>query len=87
MKSSIAMEGATTVCGFEACVEHLLAPALRLGRVVVMDDLGAHRPGRVRQWIEDRDYEPIYLTPYSPDRTIPVVKVGVLVPCGYHAPV
>ena len=35
--------------------------------VVVMDNLGAHRPRKVRQWIEDRDCELIYLPPYSPD--------------------
>ncbi len=32
-----------------------------------MDNLGAHRPRRVRQLIEDRDCELIYLPPYFPD--------------------
>jgi hypothetical protein len=32
-----------------------------------MDNLGAHRTRRVRQLIEDRDCELIYLPPYSPD--------------------
>ena len=35
--------------------------------IVVMDNLGVHRPRKVRQWIEDRDCELIYLPPYSPD--------------------
>ena len=32
-----------------------------------MDNLGAHRPKRVRELIEDRDCERIYLPPYSLD--------------------
>jgi transposase len=37
----VAVEGATTKEVFEAYVEHLLAPALRPGQLVVMDNLGA----------------------------------------------
>jgi transposase len=32
-----------------------------------MDNLGAHRPTRIRELIEERDCELIYLPPYSPD--------------------
>jgi transposase len=32
-----------------------------------MDNLGAHRPKRVRELIEARGCELIYLPPYSPD--------------------
>ena len=46
MGPSMAVEGATTARVFETYVEHLLAPALRRGQVVVMDNLGAHRPKR-----------------------------------------
>jgi hypothetical protein len=35
-------------------VERVLAPALRPGQLVVMDNLGAHRPRRVRELIEGR---------------------------------
>ena len=42
----MAVEGATTSRVFETYVERLLAPALKPGRVVVMDNLGAHRPKR-----------------------------------------
>ena len=45
----------------------MLVPALRPGQVVVMDNLGAHRPKRVRELIEARGCELIYLPPYSPD--------------------
>jgi transposase len=64
---SMAVEGATTSRVFETYVKHLLAPALRPGQVVVMDNLGAHRPKRIGELIEERGCELIYLPPYSPD--------------------
>ena len=67
MGPSMVVEGATTSGVFEAYVERLLAPALRPGQVVVMDNLGAHRPKRVRELIEGRGCELLYLPAYSPD--------------------
>lgn len=67
MGPSLAVEGATTSRVFETYVERLLAPALHPGQVVVMDNLGAHRPKRVRELIEAKGCELIYLPPYSPD--------------------
>lgn len=63
----MAVEGATTREVFEAYVEHFLAPALKPGEIVVMDNLGAHRPKRIRESIESRGCELLYLPPYSPD--------------------
>ena len=63
----MAVEGATTAVVFEAYVQKVLAPSLRVGQVVVMDHLGAHRPKRVRELIEERGCEVLYLPPYSPD--------------------
>ena len=40
---------------------------LRRGQVVVMDSLTAHKGERVRELIEERGCELIYLPPYSPD--------------------
>jgi transposase len=67
MGPSMAVEGATTREVFEAYVEHFLTPTLKPGQVVVMDNLGAHRPRRVRELIEAAGCELIYLPPYSPD--------------------
>jgi transposase len=67
MGPSLAVEGATTSRVFETYLERLLAPALRPGQVVVMDNLGAHRPKRVRELIEERGCELVYLPSYSPD--------------------
>ena len=54
MGPTLAVEGATTAVVFEAYVERVLAPSLKEGQVVVMDNLGAHRPKRVRELIEHR---------------------------------
>jgi transposase len=67
MGPSMAVEGATTSRVFETYVKRLLVPALRPGQVVVMDNLGAHRPKRVRELIEARGCELLYLLAYSPD--------------------
>jgi transposase len=67
MGPSLAVEGATTALVFEAYVEQVLAPSLRKGQIVIMDNLGAHRPKRVRELIEQRGCELIYLPAYSPD--------------------
>ena len=43
MGPSLAVEGSTTKGVFEAYIERVLAPTLRRGQVVVMDDLSAQR--------------------------------------------
>src|SRR3712207_5959968 len=67
MGPTLAVEGATTAVVFGAYVERVLAPSLRKGQIVVMDNLGAHRPKRVRELIEERNCELVYLPSYSPD--------------------
>jgi transposase len=67
MGPSLAVEGATTARVFETYLERVLAPTLRKGRVVVMDNLSAHKGERVRELIEDRGCELLYLPSYSPD--------------------
>jgi transposase len=67
MGPSLTVEGATTSLVFEAYVEQVLAPTLRRGQVVVMDNLSAHKGERVRQLIEERGCELLYLPSYSPD--------------------
>ncbi len=67
MGPSLTVEGATTSAVFEAYMEQVLAPTLRKGQVVVMDNLSAHKGERIRQLIEERGCELIYLPSYSPD--------------------
>jgi transposase len=67
MGSSLAVEGATTSAVFETYVERVLAPTLSEGQVVVMDNLSAHKGERIRELIEQRGCELLYLPSYSPD--------------------
>jgi transposase len=67
MGECLAVEGATTKVVFEAYVERVLAPSLRAGQVVVMDNLSAHKGEKVAELIEARGCEVLYLPPYSPD--------------------
>jgi transposase len=67
MGPSLAVEGATNREVFETYLERVLAPTLRRDQVVVMDNLSAHKGGRVKELIEQRGCELIYLPPYSPD--------------------
>ncbi len=67
MGPSLTVEGSTTALVFETYVERVLVPSLEPGRIVVMDNLGAHRPKRIRELIEERGCELIYLPSYSPD--------------------
>ncbi len=54
MGPCLAVEGSTTSEVFEAYLERVLAPSLRPGRVVVLDNLSAHKGSRVRELIEER---------------------------------
>ncbi len=67
MGQSLVVEGATTAAVFETYVGRVLAPSLRKGQVVVMDNLSAHKGERVKELIEGRGCELVYLPSYSPD--------------------
>ena len=59
--------GPTTATVFEAYLEKMLAPSLRRGQIVVVDNLGAHKSAKVRALIEEMGCQLLYLPPYSPD--------------------
>jgi transposase len=67
MGPTLAVEGATDREVFEAYVEEVLTQSLRSGQIVVTDNLTAHKGERVRELIEERGCELLYLPPYSPD--------------------
>ena len=71
MGESMVVEGGTDAATFEAYVEHLLAPSLSRGQVVVMDNLGAHQPKRIRELIEARGAELVFVPSYSLQISIP----------------
>jgi transposase len=67
MGPSLAIEGSMDALVFETYVEQFLVANLRVGQVVVMDNLGAHKGERVRELIEEAGCELLYLPAYSPD--------------------
>ena len=67
MGASMTLEGGTDAAAFEAYVERFLAPTLGEGQVVVLDGLGAHRTDKVRELIDERGAELLFLPSYSPD--------------------
>ena len=51
---------------FLAYLEQVLCPKLEPGDVVILDNLSAHKVLGVRELIEARGGELLYLAPYSP---------------------
>ena len=60
-------DGATNGRRFRAYVTDILAPALRSGDTVILDNLNAHKVAGVREAIEAAGARLLYLPPYSPD--------------------
>src|SRR5262249_45322797 len=60
-------EGPTDAEAFATYVEQILSPQLNAGDIVVMDNLSSHKSERVRQAIDVRGAEVLFLPPYSPD--------------------
>lgn len=69
IQAPLILEGAVDTAVFEAYVEHILAPALSPGQVVVLDNLSVHTSVRARQAIEARGCQMLFLPAYSPDLT------------------
>lgn len=67
LEAVMTIEGATDAAVFRAYVGEVLAPTLKPGDVVVMDNLGAHKVDGIRSAIEARGATLMYLPPYSPD--------------------
>jgi transposase len=67
VKPSMSVEGAVDGKAFEACVGHFLAPKLKRGQIVVMDNLSVHKSKRVERLIEEAGATLLFLPPYSPD--------------------
>jgi transposase len=65
--ASMLIEGAVNARAFEAYVEQVLVPSLTAGQIVVLDNLSVHKGAHVRQLIEVRGCELLFLPAYSPD--------------------
>ena len=63
------VEGAIDTPAFETYVREVLAPTLQPGQIVVLDNLSVHKTDAIRQVIEARDCQLVFLPAYSPDLT------------------
>ncbi len=63
----LVIDGAMTGEIFVAYIEQSLAPTLKPGDIVIMDNLPAHKVSGVAEAIEARGATVRYLPPYSPD--------------------
>jgi hypothetical protein len=61
------LDGPMTGEMLRAYVEHILAPSLRRGDVVVLDNLPAHKVAGVKEAITAAGASLLYLPAYSPD--------------------
>jgi transposase len=67
MGAAMILEGATDAIAFEVFVEQVLAPSLQPGQIVVMDNLSSHTGASVRQTIQAKGCQLLFLPAYSPD--------------------
>jgi transposase len=67
MTAPMVLDGAMDGAAFELYVREMLVPTLSSGDIVVMDNLPAHKPARIRAAIEATGARLEYLPPYSPD--------------------
>lgn len=67
LRTLMTVEGGTTGEVFLSFVKEFLAPTLKAGDIVVLDNLGSHKVEGVREAIEAVGAESFYLPPYSPD--------------------
>lgn len=67
LTAPMTLDGAMNGAAFLLYAERFLAPTLRPGDIVVMDNLPAHQPAAVRDAIEATGAELRFLPAYSPD--------------------
>jgi transposase len=67
LTAPLVVDGAMNGDIFRAYVEQVLAPTLRPGDIVILDNLASHKVAGVREAIEANGASIVYLPPYSPD--------------------
>jgi transposase len=67
MGEALMLDGAADAAAFEVYIEQVLAPSLRPGQLVILDNLSIHLGSRVKQAIEAKGCRLIFLPAYSPD--------------------
>ena len=67
MSPAMTVEGGTDTAVFATYLERVLLPGLHPGQVVVVDNVGAHQPDRIRALVAAAGCELVFLPAYSPD--------------------
>ena len=67
MREAMLLDGAADAVVFETYVEQILAPSLRPGQIVILDNLSIHLGPRVKEAIEAKGCQLLFLPAYSPD--------------------
>jgi transposase len=67
MGASMSIEGSSDTDSFGLYMREVLAPSLKSGQIVLMDNLSVHTSGWVRELIEQRGCQLWLLPSYSPD--------------------
>ena len=65
--AAMTLEGAANTAAFTVYVRELLCPTLRLGQIVILDNVSFHRAAGIRELIEAAGCQLLFLPPYSPD--------------------
>jgi transposase len=67
MSPAMTVEGGTDTAVFATYLDHVLLPALPAGTVIVVDNVGAHKPDRIGELVTAAGCELVFLPAYSPD--------------------
>jgi transposase len=67
VETTMLVEGAVDTLVFNAFCENFARPCLKVGDILVLDNLGAHRASQVEEIASSCGASVIWLPPYSPD--------------------
>ena len=67
VRAAMSVDGPTDTEVLVSFIREVLAPRLRRGDILVMDNLSVHKTPRVREAVRLAGAELLYLPPYSPD--------------------
>jgi transposase len=67
VEATMLIEGSVDTAVFNAYCEQILRPSLKVGDVIVLDNLGAHRASGIEEIAKSCGARVIWLPPYSPD--------------------
>ena len=76
MGPSLIISGGVDQATFAAYLEQVLAPSLRAGQIVLVDNLSAHKSARAQEIIAERGCSLVYLPAYSPDYSPIELAIG-----------